>query len=578
MRVKKTINNYPLIFVIIILLFGSNNVCVASDYQKQADNTSLDRVKCVVLKKNIVNGVNYLTQEMLTQCGSNTKFIIKYDFVVDGDLVVPDNCELVFKRGSLRGGRIDFNKCRIVSKNKAFYGVRFSNIQDFNIKYFDIPQDATFLLQDIVSSCTKIDLGNNTFNINKVISVEGNSRVIFICNGVINALEGFDINEGEGLVPKGTMLYVYGINSGSIKNIKLNGNRNAQRGIFCYYCNNLIIDNCEVHSFDGKDKAPSWGVRCQSCNNIELINSHIYDVFALPVGVVGRLLGSSKGVVFEHTYNSCINNNTIENVQSTKDGDALQIIDIPSVNGDPMPTREDLYKNVDVIVSNNIIKANDNSKRCIKIQAFGVKVVDNFIQKLYVNTTNTVSIYGSNVTFSNNRIDSREFYTIGLGTSALSLHDVVISNNTIYHNSESDWCSCIYILGSSMKDCLIDSNIVYISNSLNYFCDLREGVNSFVVSNNKVIGGRQCFRIYVTKDNAEIKNLQLIGNYYEGDNGFLIIREKGEVKADFHSISAADNTFNGVKEGAIMFDCNDNQAIKKSISLGNNSSNRSLGL
>lgn len=577
MRVKNTMYNYSHIFVIIILLFGSYNVSEASVYQKLVDNTSLDCVKRVVLKKNVVNGVNYLTQEMLTQCGPNTRFIIKYDFVIDGDIVVPDNCELVFKRGSLTGGRIDFNKCRLVSKHKAFYSARFSNLRDFNIRHFDIPQDATTLLQDIVSSCTKIDLGNNTFNISKVISVEGNREEFFISNGVINALEGFDINEGEGLVPKGTMLYVYGINSGSIKNIKFNGNRNAQRGIFCYYCNNLIIDNCEVHSFDGKDKAPSWGVRCQSCNNIKLINSHIYDVFALPVGVVGRLVGSSKGVVFEHTYNSCINNNIIENVQSTKDGDALQIIAIPSVNGEPMPTREDLYKNVNVTVSNNIIKANDNSKRCIKIQAFGVKVLDNYIQKLYANTTNTVSIYGSNITFSNNRIDSWEYYTIGLGTSALSLHDVVINNNIIYHNTESDWCSCIYILGSSLQDCLIDSNTIYISNSLNYFCDLREGVNSFVVSNNKVIGGRQCFRIYITKDDAEIKNLQLIGNYYEGDNGFLIIREKSGVKAYYQSITASDNTFVGVKEGAKMFDVSDNLAIKKSISLGKNSSKQSLG-
>lgn len=577
MRVKQFIYNYPHIFVIIILLFSAYNVCVASVYQKSLDNTSLDRVKRVVLNKNVVNGVNYLTQKMLTQCGSNTKFIIRYDYVIDGDIVVPDNCELVFKRGSLRGGRIDFNKCRIVTKHKVFYDVRFSNLRDFNIRHFDIPQDATFLLQDIVSSCTKIDLGNNTFNINRVILVEGNSGEFFICNGVINALEGFEINEGEGLVPKGTMLYVYGINSGSITNIKFNGKRNAQRGIFCYYCNNLSIDNCEAHSFDGKDKAPSWGVRCQSCNNIKLINSHIYDVFALPVGVVGQLLGSSKGVVFEHTYNSCIKNNIIENVQSTKDGDALQIIGIPSVNGEPMPTREDLYKNVDVIVTNNIIKANDNSKRCIKIQAFGVKVIDNFIQKLYANTTNTVSIYGSNVTFSNNRIDSREFYTIGLGTSALSLHDVVINNNIIYHNSESDWCSCIYMLGSSMKDCVIDSNIVYISNNLNYFCDLREGVDSFVVSNNRVYGGVHFFRIYITTDNATIANLKIKSNYYEGDNDLLNIREKNEIVTNYKSIIVSNNTFLGKNNNAKMIDLVNNPKITKCVLLENNKSNKNLG-
>lgn len=569
---------YKLFVLVITLVSCTYSVCVAGNICASNSELSKNHVKRVVLKKNMVLGVNVLTQEMLTKHGENTKFIIKYDYTLQDEIVIPDNCILVFKRGSLRSGFIDFNYCHIESKRKAFYNIRFSNLKSFNINHFDIPPDATEFLQDVVNSCSVVDLGNKTFNIKKVITVEGYVGGFSIRNGAINALEGFETHDGEELIPKGTMLYCYNINKGAIENIKLNGNRYSQRGLFLYFCKDFVVDKCEVHNFDGKDKAPSWGVRCQSCNNVNLTNSHIYDILAMPVGVVGRAIGSAKGVVYGHTYNSIIENNIIENVQSTKDGDALQIIAIPSVNGVPVPSREDLYKDVNVVVSNNVIKANDNSKRCIKIQAFGVKVTDNYIQKLFANTTNTVSIYGSNVVFSNNEIDSREYYAIGLGTSALSLHDVVISNNTIYHNSESDWSSCIYILGSDLKDCIIDSNTVYISNNLNYFCDLREGVDSLVVSNNKVYGGVHFFRVYITTDKATIANLQLKGNYYEGDKDLLNIREKSGIKTNYQSIIATDNMFVGLNDNAKMVDVINTPDVTRSIRLNNNKSNRIIGL
>lgn len=57
--------------------------------------------KTIILKKNLVNGVNTLTQEMMS--ATNTKYVIKYDYVLGEDINVPENCILEFDGGSISG-------------------------------------------------------------------------------------------------------------------------------------------------------------------------------------------------------------------------------------------------------------------------------------------------------------------------------------------------------------------------------------------------------------------------------------------------------------------------------------------
>ena len=55
--------------------------------------------KTVILKKNIVNGVNTLTQEMMS--ATNTKYIIKYNYMLGENITIPENCILEFDGGSI---------------------------------------------------------------------------------------------------------------------------------------------------------------------------------------------------------------------------------------------------------------------------------------------------------------------------------------------------------------------------------------------------------------------------------------------------------------------------------------------
>lgn len=57
-----------------------------------------------VLKPNIVDGENVLTQDMMS--AANIKYVIKYDYTLGEDITVPANCVLEFDGGSLKNGTL----------------------------------------------------------------------------------------------------------------------------------------------------------------------------------------------------------------------------------------------------------------------------------------------------------------------------------------------------------------------------------------------------------------------------------------------------------------------------------------
>lgn len=76
-----------------------------SSIDDQQSYTGKNRIE---LEENLVNGINLLTQSMLSQ--ENTIYVIKYDFDlnhnVSGIVAVPANCILLFEGGSIGNGTI----------------------------------------------------------------------------------------------------------------------------------------------------------------------------------------------------------------------------------------------------------------------------------------------------------------------------------------------------------------------------------------------------------------------------------------------------------------------------------------
>ena len=96
-----------------------------------SDGNIIDRaggINRVVLKKNIVNGKNILTQEMVSK--SNTIYEIRYDFDLNGETItLPNNCVLKFEGGSLKNGTlIGVNTCILASNSIIFYNINILGI------------------------------------------------------------------------------------------------------------------------------------------------------------------------------------------------------------------------------------------------------------------------------------------------------------------------------------------------------------------------------------------------------------------------------------------------------------------
>lgn len=65
------------------------------------------------LRKNIVDGVNILTQDMIDE--ENTIYILQYDYCLNGETIrLPQNSIILWQGGSLSQGNIELNGCRII--------------------------------------------------------------------------------------------------------------------------------------------------------------------------------------------------------------------------------------------------------------------------------------------------------------------------------------------------------------------------------------------------------------------------------------------------------------------------------
>lgn len=86
---------------------------------KEYDPNKYSGLGRVMLRRNMVDGVNVLTQEMMSK--PNTRYIIQYDFDLRGETInIPDNCVLEFEGGSLGNGIIYCTNTLIEASSEIF--------------------------------------------------------------------------------------------------------------------------------------------------------------------------------------------------------------------------------------------------------------------------------------------------------------------------------------------------------------------------------------------------------------------------------------------------------------------------
>ena len=115
---------------------------------KEYDEANFSGKGYKILRKNIVEGKNVLTQDMIND--SNTVYEIRYDFDLnDATILMPYNSSINFKNGSLNNGKIQFRQnsqlygnpklINIETVKQSFqYFPKLNNIYSFNLSWFSL--------------------------------------------------------------------------------------------------------------------------------------------------------------------------------------------------------------------------------------------------------------------------------------------------------------------------------------------------------------------------------------------------------------------------------------------------------
>lgn len=269
----------------------------------------------VVLKKNIVNGVNTLTHEAFEDSEGNdrenTIYVIQYDFTLGEDITVPANCVLEFEGGSISGTytMTGTNTCIVAEQVQIFHhGVTITgtwNVKDIFDAWFDnqtndiknvfaISNDAVYNKINISKNHSVEAVGEHDY----VLAVKSNTDVVIIGNITMqgNDFEDYSIfgvhnSKNVNIVGQGGSLsgdldlhtgstgeWGHGIKIGNSRFVTIK-NLEIQKcwgdGIMIgdtVISSNIIIDSCNIHN------CRRQGVSITYANQCDIINCEIYNI------------------------------------------------------------------------------------------------------------------------------------------------------------------------------------------------------------------------------------------------------------------------------------------------------------
>lgn len=264
---------------------------------KIKNRSSIDGMGYVILRKNIVSGVNTLTQTMINK--SNTIYIIQYDFNLGEDITIPANCVLEFDGGSISGDYTITGNILNKYIKPEWFGAKGNGVTD-----------DTRAIQNALNISKEV-LFTNNYHVT-IITASANSTLISEVNSVIYytrvILNGDNIKV-KGITFDGKMscegVNVLG-NFATIQNCKFintksNGNNNggvtAALFLGSYYTekeeitySNIIIENCIFDTAEPYNTALSNTettattarfIRSFSAKNIKIQNNIFKDLVGL---------------------------------------------------------------------------------------------------------------------------------------------------------------------------------------------------------------------------------------------------------------------------------------------------------
>jgi len=291
--------------VILFSSLGQGEVSVAFASQKDNEGVPKYEVRSinnvnerVVLPKNVINGSNTLTQQMLNS--ANTYYVIQSDYVLNSNITIPSNCALVFEGGSITGKGdkavlTGFNTVLRADPVKIFEGVSFKGTfaaectyAEWFFDYKDSKDSYVPITKAIeLARCGigRVKLLKRKYSISNTITLYNDLILEGVCAGqyqgydktqIVCSKEITGIKLDGKLTNGGKEVYVAAI---TIKDVEISGKNRKGSGVSYYSadsrytwgCNGITMENVSISGFeygfslDGAGKSGSLLNTFQKC-------------------------------------------------------------------------------------------------------------------------------------------------------------------------------------------------------------------------------------------------------------------------------------------------------------------------
>lgn len=522
--------------------------------------------KTIILKKNLVNGVNTLTQEMMSAI--NTKYVIKYDYMLGEDITVPENCILEFDGGSISGNYNISGKVLNDLLKPEWFGGGILKSSSENDKAFynsiSILKEGGILYLD----------GSAIYNISSSIKLKSN-MVLDGNGGTIRVDDSFKYfwrilggNNLDNVIVKNCIIDT----NGNRPDYEMDGNAEKYNSAMQFSsCKNLTIENNIIYN------SGVWCIEHENYpedytkeNNIIVRNNKIYFTIGKHTGdFLDTTQIAIRGNNYQITDNIVISNiNYAETaIEAHRCNGAL--VENNTINGfrwglHVCPPLDDNVAKGDCFVSHNYI---DNCINGICLYVFNKKTLKNIIisdnhircnpllnNKRY-SSCGITSLYElnsdnriiDNIKIENNIIDFYDDTTIysnpdnilnfaGIKlNSAIDLSNVTINNNTIKNAPAIG----IIINGrdsSNINNIQIDSNLI-IDCGKNTNISVTDYLNrEFIYVGSRITGCSVTNNTFIVSDSNFItKNYSIYSLNTYFDNNYIKLGNSTLYK-DFQSI------------------------------------------
>lgn len=501
--------------------------------------------KTIILKKNLVNGVNTLTQAIMNQ--TNTKYVIKYDYVLGEDITIPANCILEFDGGSISASgsndTITGNNTGIIASEtlklftsisfggtwlvKNIYATWFTDIQQTNRlkQVFNLSSDNIKNNIIIPSTLTCSVAASSGEEHTGVLQIKSNTTILL--DGTIslepNSLWGYVIVSAVGknnilIKGKGSII---GDKDGHTMNQDPDHLTNEWGyGLFLNYSTNVTIEGISISKCTGdgicfSNTIPDSSTTYDIINNYTFKNINISYCRRQGISVLASDTILIEGVVINNIEGtnpqSCID---IEPGYVGARNITIRNCTLNSTNNSTLLILGSAQWDANLKIKNIIIE----NIRCNK----GIRIYGNVVEDVWIQNTvfDGLTSIGVSDGVKNVYIQNCVLVTSYFGSSGSKIDDTcanicfdncllscsICPNNTTMNNcilikchfnedgvyknltiKNSKIVDTHFSLGSAIENIILENNVVYQIYETTYNSMMTAGANNIQIINNTFI-------------------------------------------------------------------------------------------